>query len=908
MNEEVPPSNPCATPAIPFAEPEKGVPTGAAPNTSSPSEAPSSTQQLLTKIRLLTEENKQLHAKLQSNWDVARQQHFVQFATEKLNDLIASRKRERGEEDKVESGVTQAEYDTLSRQYQCAQQTLDATTRTLNEEQARAASLQRTLSDMESQVISPLRLQATELSEKHDALSQQLASVLESQGSMYGKLSGEVEAKAAQIVQLNEIIQQREQALREVGQQLAHTSESVSQLQSKLAGMDAQTCELQMAHQKELVEAESRLQHVTEQQEKAVEEGKIQISVLTTQLSDMRGNLEQLQAENQAERLRHSELQAQFLALQMRQERDNAMRVEAPRPSITSSAIQAEIPIPSYDFAEEKSTRENLISFWVAGHQTIHQLQQQAEELRSALGAAKTSNEQIAEMRQERTRTMDAFAALTSEIERAREDNKTLRSKLSGVEVQNRFLTEHLVRALEGAMTSDQLDEAARAIRDAATNAAAASATAFASDPESLRQARHEVQNLKYERTRLSKEASELDRLVKIRQMKLESLSANIALHSLAQLPDTQLPSSRLMSIVDACAGASTGMADAQELERKRKRVEDIEQQSQANSDLESLRLKVEQQETLIAALQCQLEEAKCSMKDDQRLHEVEVAKLRELVDSTVRMSQNAEQKCSSAEQQNRVLSSSFDNAAKSLTVLSLTLEQELNLTQRQRQQIDSLMKSLQTAASGETTRRDDNNSESAGCSPQLISALEQHYNLMKERAASIRRAEESQDSERVLSVLSVMHNKDEEIARLVQEKNALEQSLTQQLQQEIRKVEHLSAQLSHEKAIAERAQTAAAAAEKERQKMQDQLRGQADYLQLTISKTTIAQQPPSAASKFDKPQQQAPKPIPQTQPSTAATGNTANLSSAATRAAELARRAQHLAEATEVAKDATAA
>ncbi|ORC86866.1 Viral A-type inclusion protein [Trypanosoma theileri] len=180
-------------------------------------------------------------------------------------------------------------------------------------------------------------------------------------------------------------------------------------------------------------------------------------------------------------------------------------------------------------FDDPDSIRRELVTFWRDGREELQQLREEVQQLRAKERLLRTTQEKLTQMERTRSTVTSRLVTLADEVERVREENRSLRAQYVGLEVERDQLCKSLADALATHMNEDELLHCCEVIRDAAAKSAAASSSVVA-DPQAIQQAMRHSQELKNEVAQLTKQKEKLHRYIALREERVAALITREAL------------------------------------------------------------------------------------------------------------------------------------------------------------------------------------------------------------------------------------------------------------------------------------------------------------------------------------------------------------------------------------------
>ncbi|KAG5506277.1 hypothetical protein JIQ42_07895 [Leishmania sp. Namibia] len=175
------------------------------------------------------------------------------------------------------------------------------------------------------------------------------------------------------------------------------------------------------------------------------------------------------------------------------------------------------------------SLRGELTKFWYEGRDRIRELERQVQAMRTAEANLRVSQGRVAQLEQRKAALLGNLAALAAEVDRRREEEKRLRAQCAGIEAERDRLLMTVAKATGSYISETELRDCCRAIREAATRVAAASATVVA-DPQAIEEALRRAQKLKSEVAQLQRQKDQLQRFLELHEDRVRALLEQEAL------------------------------------------------------------------------------------------------------------------------------------------------------------------------------------------------------------------------------------------------------------------------------------------------------------------------------------------------------------------------------------------
>jgi hypothetical protein len=175
------------------------------------------------------------------------------------------------------------------------------------------------------------------------------------------------------------------------------------------------------------------------------------------------------------------------------------------------------------------SIRGELTKFWYEGRDQIRELERQVRTLQTTQDDLRVSQGRVAQLEQRKAVLADNLAALATEVDRRREEERALRAHCAGLEAERDRLLASVAMTLEPVMSEQELRACCTTIREAATRVAATSATVVA-DPHAIEEALRRSQKLKTEVAQLQRQKDQLQRFLQLREDRVCALLEQEAL------------------------------------------------------------------------------------------------------------------------------------------------------------------------------------------------------------------------------------------------------------------------------------------------------------------------------------------------------------------------------------------
>ncbi|KPA75968.1 hypothetical protein ABB37_08124 [Leptomonas pyrrhocoris] len=175
------------------------------------------------------------------------------------------------------------------------------------------------------------------------------------------------------------------------------------------------------------------------------------------------------------------------------------------------------------------SIRGEMTKFWYEGRDRIRELERQVRTLQLTQADLRVSQGRVAQLEQRKAVLTDNLAALASEVDRRRDEERELRAHCAGVEAERDRLLTSVALTIAPVMSEQELRACCATIREAATRVAATSATVVA-DPHAIEEALRRSQKLKSEVAQLQRQKDQLQRFLQLREDRVRALMEQEAL------------------------------------------------------------------------------------------------------------------------------------------------------------------------------------------------------------------------------------------------------------------------------------------------------------------------------------------------------------------------------------------
>ncbi|KAG5510288.1 hypothetical protein JKF63_07616 [Porcisia hertigi] len=175
------------------------------------------------------------------------------------------------------------------------------------------------------------------------------------------------------------------------------------------------------------------------------------------------------------------------------------------------------------------SIRGELTKFWYEGRDRIRELERQVQSMHTVEANLRVSQGRVAQLEQRKATLLSHLATVAAEVDRRREEEKKLRAQCAGVEAERDRLLMSVAKTTGSHLSEVELRDCCRAIREAATRVAAASATVVA-DPQAIEEALRRAQKLKSEVALLQRQKDQLQRFLELHEDRVRALLEQEAL------------------------------------------------------------------------------------------------------------------------------------------------------------------------------------------------------------------------------------------------------------------------------------------------------------------------------------------------------------------------------------------
>ena len=290
--------------------------------------------------------------------------------------------------------------------------------------------------------------------------------------------------------------------------------------------------------------------------------------------------------------------------------------------------IEAECP-------EGMSTKRELLSFWIEGHDTIEELQQKLEGYTALQQDYHNVKQRLMEIESDRAACISRFTSMAEEVERLREENINLRGQCAGADSTNDILVSELSKLLDRELSRDDIRSCCATLRQAAEKAVAASAS-IVFDPQVALMEMRKVQELRNELLHLTQRKESLHRFLSLREARIRSLNRATAA---ANIPSSELDlaldiADHVISATLCAEEESQENAERQWKQQSMAFVEKAYRAERANEDLEK---RVTELSSLNEAKEHQLEQLSAELQSCRDLFNQCVAQQRAEVEQLVR-------------------------------------------------------------------------------------------------------------------------------------------------------------------------------------------------------------------------------------------------------------------------------
>lgn len=175
------------------------------------------------------------------------------------------------------------------------------------------------------------------------------------------------------------------------------------------------------------------------------------------------------------------------------------------------------------------SIRGEMTKFWYEGRDQIRELEKQVRTLQLTQADLRVSQGRVAQLEQRKAMLADNLAALATEVDRRRDEERQLRAHCAGLEAERDRLLTSVAMTMGPVMSVQELRACCATIREAATRVAATSATVVA-DPHAVEEALRRSQKLKSEVAQLQRQKDQLQRFLQLREDRVRALMEQEAL------------------------------------------------------------------------------------------------------------------------------------------------------------------------------------------------------------------------------------------------------------------------------------------------------------------------------------------------------------------------------------------
>ena len=175
------------------------------------------------------------------------------------------------------------------------------------------------------------------------------------------------------------------------------------------------------------------------------------------------------------------------------------------------------------------SIRGEMTKFWYEGRDQIRELEKKVRTLQLTQADLRVSQGRVAQLEQRKAMLADNLAALATEVDRRRDEERQLRAHCAGLEAERDRLLTSVAMTMGPVMSEQELRACCATIREAATRVAATSATVVA-DPHAVEEALRRSQKLKSEVAQLQRQKDQLQRFLQLREDRVRALMEQEAL------------------------------------------------------------------------------------------------------------------------------------------------------------------------------------------------------------------------------------------------------------------------------------------------------------------------------------------------------------------------------------------
>ncbi|KPI86519.1 hypothetical protein ABL78_4421 [Leptomonas seymouri] len=302
---------------------------------------------------------------------------------------------------------------------------------------------------------------------------------------------------------------------------------AASQVPELLGKMEALKEELRISHntqaaQRMLLEELERRHSVEREIENAFH--KEETNMLKERVGYLESELRAAVAREAAVAAERDAKDAQRLAAQ------NEVKVLAQQHSEAQQALAQKRQRAEQDASSNPSSiRGELTKFWYEGRDQLRALERQVRTLQSTQADLRVTQGRVAQLEQRKAALTDNIAALATEVDRRRDEERQLRAHCAGLEAERDRLLTSVAMTIGPVMSEQELRACCATIREAATRVAATSATVVA-DPHAIEEALRRSQKLKSEVAQLQRQKDQLQRFLQLREDRVRALMEQEAL------------------------------------------------------------------------------------------------------------------------------------------------------------------------------------------------------------------------------------------------------------------------------------------------------------------------------------------------------------------------------------------
>ena len=469
-------------------------------------------EELKQRIDELTAENAELRSQVGQDITDLRIRHCATVIGEALRER---REDSRSAADVAAIAALNCEVDSLTFQLNQLHTTSSLQRARIEEGERELEHLHETLERLEGSVIPNLHAEIREAVEERDELHRQ---VLQSRTSADSEVAS-LKAIAEEYTELNGNLRMQLDARESVIQEY---SAKLAEFMNSSRSTSTAVKEAQLAVQERTEERDNykiQLEMAIADHQRTVENVKqdhtLEVDALSRDKNHFKARCEELSIELE-----------KALANLAQQTRANSQRDEE-----AESLPQVGQKRPRDDGAPAvvagSRMKEEMIRFWVEGHNDIDELKAVIEKLEAKIKAFEAKAGEVRNVLATRSKLVDSLCALTLELERSREECRAVRSQVVAGEAENELLTTHLSMLLEGSMAADELQRCAASVRDSAAKKAAATAS-IVYDAEALKKAMKDAQTLKHDISQLRNQKELLQRSISDRERALAAVNATL--------------------------------------------------------------------------------------------------------------------------------------------------------------------------------------------------------------------------------------------------------------------------------------------------------------------------------------------------------------------------------------------